>query len=179
MHCRRAFTLLEMLISTVLISLVLIGLYQSLNIQQQSNKILHGYLKNAEHQNRNVLVLYRDLIASDGNLSIHKGEFDRLCINRTANTLHDLDWPRVCWVVAKEHHTLFRIEGNAFSLPPRADERVAIDEVMKEMQLFDVYRNKGDLLIVLQAQNKPPYSFVIQGVEAPPPKRKKKKETKK
>ncbi len=168
MRCRRAFTLIEMLISTALISLVLVGLYQSLNIQEHSNRLLHHYLQKAENEDREVMVLYNDLLSSDGNLSLKKGEFDRLCINRTLNTLYDLDLPKVCWVVLKEKNTLVRVEGTAFSLPLKPEDSVAVDVVMEDMELFDVYRNKGDLLVVLQAKNRKPYSFVIQGLVPPP-----------
>ena len=44
---RSAFTLIEVLVSILLISLVFLGLYSSLDIQRRSNQHLHEYLQKA------------------------------------------------------------------------------------------------------------------------------------
>jgi len=174
---RGAFTLIEVLISVALLSLVLMGLYQSLDLQRQSNKHLHAFLQKALDRDRIAMVLYRDLLASDGDLTLTNGEFDRLCINRTTHSLYALPEAKVCWVVAKEGKTLTRIEGSDYKLPLKQEDRVAIDKVLPGMELFDLYRKKGDLLVVFKASNTDPYSFLLQGLE-PPPKPKKSKKVK-
>jgi len=174
MRMRRAFTLLEMLISTALLALVLIGLYGALNMQKRSTKHLFGFLTQALDADRGAVVLYRDIFQSDGNITLVNGEFDRLCLERTSHSLHGLSQAKVCWVVAKEGRALLRIEGNDFRLPLRSSDGVEIDEVMKPMALFDVQKNKKSVLVALQQLNRDPYAFLVQGVE-PPPKIKKKK----
>ncbi len=63
---RKAFTLIEILISIMLLSLVLIGLYDSLDIQRNSNKHLFEYLQKALIKIKPIMVLFNDLMESDG-----------------------------------------------------------------------------------------------------------------
>lgn len=168
MRQRHGFTLLEMLISTVLLSLVLIGLYGALNMQQRSTKHLFEFLSNALDADRGVMVLYRDVFQSDGNITIKNGEFDRLCLNSTSHSLHGLAQAKVCWIVAKEDHALLRIEGNDYRLPLRYSDGVEIDKVMAPVELFDVQWDKKNLLVGIKQIARDPYVFLVQGVEAPP-----------
>jgi prepilin-type N-terminal cleavage/methylation domain-containing protein len=170
MQQRRGFTLLEMLISTVLLSLVLLGLYGAMNMQQRSTRHLRTYLDKAMSADRGVMVLYRDLFQSNGQLTIQNGEFDRLCIDGTSHSLHGLAQAKVCWVVAKEGRTLLRIEGNDYRLPLSSNDGVEVDEVMKPMELFDIQwdKKKGRVLVALQTVAKDPFVFLIQGLTPPP-----------
>jgi len=178
MASRRAFTLLEVLISAALLSLVLLGLYRSLQMQQDSNRHLKEYLNRAMEKDKVAMVLYRDLLQSDGNLTLVKGEFDRLCIQRTTHSLYALSAPKVCWLVTKENNTLIRVEGGEFHLPLKMEEHVAIDRLIPQMELFDLYRKKSEILVLFKAVDSDPYSFLLQGIEQPPkpkPKAKKRK----
>ncbi len=172
MRLRNGFTLLEMLISTVLLSLVLLGLYGALNMQESSNKHLFEYLNKALKADKGAMVLYRDIFQSDGNITLKNGEFDRLCINNTSNSLHGLSQAKVCWVVLKENKSLIRIEGNGYELPLKHSDGVEVDEVMGPMELFDIQKDKEKVLVGLKQINRDPYVFLVQGIE-PPPKKKK------
>jgi prepilin-type N-terminal cleavage/methylation domain-containing protein len=172
---RSAFTLIEVLISVALLSLVLMGLYESLDLQRSSNRHLQEFLRQAMERDRVATVLYRDLLASNGDLTLVNDTFDRLCINRTTHSLYALPEAKVCWVVTKGDNTLTRIEGNSYKLPLRQEDRVAIDKVLPGMTLFDLYRKKGDLLVAFQAAGQEPYTFLVQGLEAPPKPSKAKK----
>ena len=164
---RSAFTLIEVLVSILLISLVFLGLYGSLDIQRRSNQHLHEYLQKALKRDQAVTVLYRDLLSSDGNLSITQGEFDRLCIANTAHSLYGLPNPKVCWLVLKDGNQLLRVEGGNFRLPLKSDDHVAIDRVMGPVELFDITRKKGELLVALKVKEKKAYAFLMQGIEQP------------
>lgn len=175
---RGAFTLVEVLISIALISLVLLGLYKSLDLQRDSNRQLHEYLRKSLQRDRVAITLYNDLLSSDGNLSIRKGRFDRLCIQNTVNSLYGLPSAKVCWVVLREGKELLRVEGGEYRLPLGGESSVAIDRVMGPMELFDIYRKGGELLVAMKAEREEPYTFLMQGVEQPPKPAPKKKKTK-
>ncbi len=168
MKLRKAFTLIEVLISVALLSIVMLGLYSALNMQRSSNKHLFSYLSKAIDGDRVIMVLYRDIMFSDGNLTIQKGEFDRFCIENTSNSLYGLSRAKVCWVVAKEENQLLRSEGNGYKLPLKHEDKVAVDKTIKHITLFDISRQKGDVLVMLQSANEKPYSFMLQGIEKPP-----------
>jgi len=175
MLLRRGFTLLEMLISTALLALVLLGLYGALNMQKRSTKHLYDFLDQALDADRGAMTLYRDIAQSDGNISLTDGEFDRLCLASTSHSLHGLGQAKVCWIVAKEEHALLRIEGNDFRLPLRHNDGVEIDEVLKPVALFDIQKDRKNVLVALQQANRDPYVFLVQGIEPPPRIKKKKK----
>jgi len=172
MNRRQAFTLIEVLISVALLSIVMMGLYSALSMQRNSNKHLFGYLTKAIENDKIIMVLYRDIMYSDGNLTIKKGAFDRLCIHNTGNSLYGLDQAKVCWLVGKEENRLLRVEGNGYTLPLKYEHKVAVDQTMEHVLLFDVSRKKGEVLVVLQAAGGEPYTFMLQGIEQPPKKKK-------
>ena len=175
---RKAFTLMEVLVSIALLGIILPALYQSVDMLRDSNQHLLEYLEKAKKVSKATQTLYLDILSSDGNITIKKDEFTRLCMEQTKNSLYALPVAKVCWVVLKKDNTLVRIEGNAYNLPLGSEERVEINPIMKDVEVFDVYHQKDKILVLLQQQAKEPISFMVQGVSKPE-KKKKKKKTKK
>ncbi len=95
-----------------------------------------------------------DIASSDGNISIQNDEFSRLCMESTLNSLYALPSAKVCWIVSKKSKTLMRSEGNYYALPLESEARVAVDSVMLDLDLFQVYRKKGEVLVLLQQKEK-------------------------
>jgi len=177
---RKAFTLIEVIISTILLSIVLIGLYSVLDTQRRSVKIIKSHLDKSIEQDRVIMVLYNDIIKSDGNITISKGERDTVCMNATTNSLYGLDIAKVCWLVLKDKDTLARVEGNGYRLPLGLEDNVEVNRVAKGVKLFDVTRSKdNNILVVIQEGKNEPYSFLLQGIKKPPKPPKKKKPKKK
>lgn len=175
---RKAFTLMEVLVSIALLGIILPALYQSVDMLRDSNQHLFEYLEKAKSVNKATQTLYLDILSSDGNITIKKDEFTRLCMEQTKNSLYALPVAKVCWVVLKKDNTLARIEGNAYNLPLGSEERVEINPIMKEVEIFDVYHQKDKILVLLQQQAKEPISFMVQGVSKPEKKKKEKKKKK-
>jgi len=161
---RSAFTLIEVLISIALLSLVLLALYRSVNMLQNSNTQLFHYLEKADREKRATETLFLDIAGSDGNLTIVGDEFSRLCLENSVNSLYGLSAAKVCWAVSKKEHTLLRSEGSGYVLPLNSDDRIAVDAVIEDVDLFRVYRKKGDVLVLLRQKGKKSISFMVQGV---------------
>ena len=179
-NSRAAFTLVEILIAIALLSIVLVGLYGVLDTQRRSVAIIKKNLDKSVDNDRVIMVLYNDILSSDGNITLKKGERDTLCIESTRNSLYELGIAKVCWLVLKEDDTLVRVEGNDYRLPLGLEDTVEIDRVLKGVRLFDITRSKSNILAVIQEANKEPYSFLLQGIKPPPkPKPKPKKKLKK
>jgi len=171
LRLRGAFTLIEVLISIALVSIVLLALYHALDIQRQFNKRVYLKLQAIKESAKGLNTLYKDILFSDGNISITKKEFDRLCIYKTKNSLYGLGVAQVCWIVTKdESKRLLRVEGGDFHLPIKLSEVVAVDRVMSNLELFDIVRSRGDILVTLKQKSKEGISFLIQGVYPPPKK---------
>ncbi|RLA69124.1 MAG: prepilin-type cleavage/methylation domain-containing protein [Epsilonproteobacteria bacterium] len=169
---RKAFTLIEVLISIALMGIVIVALFSSVDLLQNSNEHLLKYVKKSKKVTKATKTLYSDIISSDGNISIKKDEFSRVCMEETRNSLYALPSAKVCWVVLKKDKTLARVEGNNYRLPLRVDDRVEVDLIMKEVSLFDVYHEKDKVLVVLQQEGKEPITFMVQGVSKPEKKKK-------
>jgi len=176
---RKAFTLIEVLISIALLGIMIPVLYSSVDVLQESNSHVLEYLQKSKKITKATETLYLDILSSDGNISIQKDEYTRLCIENSKNSLYELSLAKVCWVVLKKDKALARIEGNGYSLPLGTDQRAEIDVVMKGVELFDVYHSKDKVLVLLQEKGKEPISFLIQGVTKPKKKKLKKKRMKK
>lgn len=164
---RKAFTLLEVLISIALMGIILVALFSSVDMLQNSNQHLLHYLKESKKITKASKVLYSDLLGSDGNISIKKDEFSRVCIEETANSLYALPLAKVCWAVLKKNNMLVRIEGNGYDLPLGREERVEVDPVMKGMEIFDLYHEKDKILVLMKQEGKEPISFMLQGITMP------------
>ena len=168
---RKAFTLLEVLISIALLTLVMLALNRSVAILRDSNTHLLDYLRTSKTETKVLNTLYRDIIGSDGNLTISKDEFSRLCIEETVNSLYELPTAKVCWVVLKQDNTLVRIEGNNYSLPVGYEEQVEADLLVKNLELFDTYQEKDKVLVLMKERNKEAMGFMIQGISKAEPKK--------
>ena len=169
---RPAFTLVEVLISIALLGIILPALYQSVDLLRDSNSHLFEYLEKAKKSTQATDTLYLDIVSSDGNISIQKDEYSRVCIEQTKNSLYALSVAKVCWLVLKKDKTLVRVEGNNYHLPLGLEERVEVNPVMKNVEIFDVYHEKDKILVLLQQKAKEPISFMIQGISKPVKKKK-------
>ncbi|HSR73834.1 MAG TPA: prepilin-type N-terminal cleavage/methylation domain-containing protein, partial [Sulfurovum sp.] len=164
---RKAFTLLEVLISIALLGIVIVALFSAVDMLQNSNQHLFKYLERSKQTTNATKVLYIDILSSDGNITIQKDEFSRVCMEDTQNSLYALPSAKVCWVVLKKDKTLARIEGNGYHLPVRVEEKVEIDPIMTDMEVFDVYHEKDKVLVLMQQKGQEPISFMLQGVAKP------------
>jgi prepilin-type N-terminal cleavage/methylation domain-containing protein len=164
MSNRKAFTLLEVLISIALLGIVIVALFSSVDMMQNSNQQLAKYLEKSKKITNATKVLYRDMMGSDGNITIKKDEFSRVCMEETRNSLYALPAAKVCWVILKKDKTLTRIEGNGYHLPLGLEERVEIDPIMTNIEVFDVYHEKDKVLVLIQQKGQEPISFMVQGI---------------
>ncbi len=171
---RRGFTLIEVLISILLLGIIMVALFSVVSMMRDSNAQLYTYLQKAKKVTQSTKVLYLDIIASDGNITITKDEYSRVCMEETGNSLYGLSLAKVCWLVLKEDNTLVRVEGNGYHLPTRYEEKVEVDPVIKHIELFDLYHQKDKVIVLLKEKHKEPISFMVQGISKPKPPKKKK-----
>jgi len=175
----KAFTLLEVLISIALLGFVMAVLYKSLDMVRYSNQHLYSYLQKSTKAIKGINTIYLDILKSDGNLTINQDDFSRLCIEDTRNSLYNLPSAKVCYLVLKDKNRLLRVEGNDYKLPKTTDDRVEIDEIMQDLTLFNIQRNRDKVLVMIDTKSSQPISFMVQGIIKPKPPKKPKKNIKK
>jgi len=169
----QGFTLVEVLISITLLALVLMALYKSADLMRVSNLHLFNYLKKSTNTLKGSKTLYMDLMHADHNITINTEEkFHRLTIANTTHSLYGLGHAKVVWLVYKTDNTLLRVEGGKYSIPLRNEERVEIDVIAKNLELFKVYKSKkkDKVLAMIQINGQEPQVFMSQNIPEPPPK---------
>lgn len=176
---RNAFTLLEVLISIGLLGIVIMALFSTVTMMRDSNAHLLTYLEKSKKITEATKILYLDILSSDGNITIKKDEYTRLCMEETKNSLYGLSLAKVCWVVLKKNNTLVRVEGNIYKLPTRFEDRVEVIPMIEGLEIFDVYHEKDKVLVLLQQKKQEPITFMVQGITKPIVKKKKVKKVKK
>lgn len=169
---RKAFTLIEVLISIALMGLILVPLFSVVEMMRNSNEQLLHSLEKSTQITKATKVLFQDIMASDGNFTLKKDEMSRFCIEETTNSLYELPLAKVCWLVLKDKNTLVRAEGNGYKLPLKYEDHVEVDTIMSNIEMFDVYRENGKdkVLVVIKQKEKEPISFLVQGIWKPKPR---------
>ena len=168
---KSAFTLIEVLISITLLSLALMALYKSADILRNSNMHLFRYLEKSTHALKGSKTLYMDLMHSDHNITINtEDKFHRLTINSTTHSIYGLSLSKVVWLVYKEENTLLRVEGGAYHVPLKSEERVEIDVIGKHIELFKIYKSKkkNKVLAMIQIKGQEPQVFMVQNIPLKP-----------
>lgn len=168
---KKSFTILEVVISVMLLGLVLLALYKSADLLNRANKKLLQYVEKTILLQRNIQILYKDIIQSNGDIRImsEDSNFHRLVIGNSRNSIHGLKSAVVTWLVSRNNNALVSLEGNNYTIPLQQDQRVEKDIIFKEMELFNVYEGGGqnhsrDILVVLKAKEAEPITFMIQAL---------------
>lgn len=168
---RKAFTLIEVLISITLLSLVFMALYKSADILRDSNLHLFKYLEKSSNNLKGSKTLYMDLMHASPSITIVTEEkYHRLIIEYTTHSLYGQGAAKVTWLVAKEKNTLLRIEGGEYDIPLRGEQHVEVDVVLKDTEMFKVYKSKkkDKILVIMQTKGQEPQTFMVQNISLPP-----------
>lgn len=172
MKRRAGFTLIEVLIAVLIVGFLVPALYRVLDLLYDMNNQVKTHLDRNAKAAEVMRTLYLDVAESDGNLTLHKDTFDRLCIERTVHSIYEKGAVRVCWVVGKRKHTLFRIEGKSFTLPLGREDEVMIDPMLVETTLFDLYHKQDTFIAYLRAkEDTAPHMFALNHIKKKPPKK--------
>ena len=157
---RSGFTLIELVISIMIIALIVTYLYQSLNVLKSANEQLEEKDTQRAYDTGIKKLLLLDIMqGNDINISQtdHKN-FDLLRLT-SGNSLHNIKLPTVTYLVTKKDGKLIRIEGLDYTLPLNRDTvyRVKYDELREHITHFKLYtdNNNSRMLINIKEEGKP------------------------
>ena len=158
---KRAFTLVELIISITLLGIIVIFLYSSTTALQKSNKIFYENEKKLEVGEDILNMLYKDIFQSN-ELNI-SGKNSVLLNLKTKNSLFNISMPYVSWFVSKDENTLLRFESiYPFSkMNNQNSYYYHISVVAKECEKFQIYqsKNKKYILIYIKLKNSEPLIY--------------------
>ena len=161
---KKAFTLIELIISILLIGLIVTYLFETLGVLKKSDKKLEAKREKRELMLKIKQSIYLDILqANDVNISkTNNKNIDLLTLKETKNSLHNLDMPDVIYLVDKKNR-LIRVEGYNIKLPLNTQTlyTVKFDEVLDNIEFFKIYKSKkkDKILIYLKSQKLPEIFF--------------------
>ena len=144
---KKSFTLIEILISISLFSIIILFLYQSLDITQKSNQFFSDKLSQKQDINNIKKIMFIDIIHSTDQ-SLIKIEKDRdknsIFYINTTNYYHNPFYNNITYLITKEKN-LVRIE----SLKPFVKDKlndnffddVYIDILYSDIEKFKISKN--------------------------------------
>ncbi len=148
---RKAFTLVELMISIILLSLIVSFLYQSVAQLQSSNQQFIKHTDSIQKREEVLKLLYNDFInANTIDWSEKERDLDVIAM-QSSHTLHAMTQPYLTYKVYRDENTLRRIESPLEKLDV-INNLFRFDEIIKDVKLFKVYEQKGHYLIYLQTE---------------------------
>ena len=147
---KKAFTLIELMISVVLLSLIVTFLYHALAQLQNSNAQFIKSTQNNTMTENSVKLLYNDFFNAISIQWLEKNSDKDVLILQTSNSLHNMTFPYVIYRIYKDEQTLRRIESPVEKVD-YVQKRFRFNAMIKDVKTFRVYEQKGHYLIYLKA----------------------------
>lgn len=155
---KKAFTLIEVMISVALFSIIILFLFQTLDMNEKSNNFYEDKLESYKTADDLKFVIYEDILNNSENNETQlfkKDKNDNTILRlKTSNTFHNPFYGNVTYFVGKDGE-LFRIESKEFFNPE------VVYDVLKESYI-DVIYSGVEKFRVLKKQNQKDFAIYIK-----------------
>ncbi len=172
---KKAFTLIEVMISIVLLMIIIGFLYQSLDITEKSNKFFKEKLIKKQDTNRIKSIFFKDILYSIKennkkeikNLDIDKNKNTIFRI-KSSNTYHDTFFQNITYLISKKNN-LIRIESKQlFDKNKLNDEffkNAFLDTIATGIEKFKIIeKDKNKYVIYLKFKDDIDTMFIVKSV---------------
>lgn len=148
---KKAFTLIELMISIILLSIIVTFLYQAVAQLQHSNQRLLVRADEVDRRENILKLLYNDFInARSLSWRDKLTQTDKIVL-KTSNSLYDMSEPYVHYRVYPDEKSLRRIESPAEVLDSERSV-FRFDTVLQGVESFKVYVSRGHCFIYLKSE---------------------------
>jgi len=140
---RRAFTLIELMISISILAIIMIFLYKSYATMNRSNRFYKQKLQLIKDEEIKKKILYIDFLTSFGNSIkiLNQEPNSDVVFLQTKNSMHKRYNPYVAYIF--KNHKLYRLESlKKFTTYPLVQNSVFSFEVLGDCEIFRVYKSK-------------------------------------
>ncbi|MEA3513303.1 MAG: prepilin-type N-terminal cleavage/methylation domain-containing protein [Campylobacterota bacterium] len=144
---KKAFTLVEILISISLFSIIIIFLYQSLDMTQKSNDFFSEKLE-VKLESQNIKkILFMDMINKKDKINLDSSDEFAILQITTNNYYHNPFYENITYLVTKEKN-LVRLESkekfNKAKLDDEFFDNTYIDILQKDIKVFKIAYDEKD-----------------------------------
>ncbi len=159
---KKAFSLFELVISIILLGLIVTFLYTAIDNLQKSNTIFSQKDKIVTKELELLMLIYEDIFnANDINITKQK-QHDKITLI-SSNSLFDIEYPYITWLVSKENNSLLRIESTKEFKNVTAEEvnMFHILKLAQDCESFQIYQSKkkDTILLYIKLKDKKPIIY--------------------
>jgi len=164
---KKSFTLIEVLISIILFSILLIFLYQALEMTKKSNKFYSNKLTQIENKTKIKKLFFSDFRNKSSKIiNLKDKEENSIIYFNTSNTFHNPFYTNIIYLVTKKHN-LVRMEcKNKFSKKKITDDYLQtcyIDNILQNIKNFNLqFTKSNNEQFVIYINNNKEYFFITE-----------------
>lgn len=147
---RKGFTLVELMVSIVILSIMMLFLYKSYSGLNKSNKIFDKEVQKVSKIEKIKQILYLDFTLAQGVTILNQDNKEDVVFLKTRSSVHNRVNPYVAYIVKAK--ILYRLESlrELKEYPLGADSEFVVDK-LKGVELFRVYpsrENQNSLYLI-------------------------------
>jgi len=162
---KRGFTLIEILVSIVLLGLISLFVSSTIYQTKKNNKLFKNEVLKGTKKEIFLNTLYKDiLLSTDLNISNNKNyTIIKLLSN---NSVYGISHPYISWLVLKQNHTIIRLESAKKIVLPISENMqkfAYIDIVQKNCKFFQasLSKDKKSILVFIKIKKQKPIIYEI------------------
>ena len=158
---KKAFSLVELIISIVLLAIIATFLYSTVSNLEKTNRIFAANEKALNKREKVIDLLYDDIFTAN-TLTLSGFEYS-LASMQTNNSLFDIAAPYVTWLVSKDKNTLLRFESikEFKNINSQNVDYYHVSKVGENCEIFKIYQSKkkDSILIHLKFKDEEPLIY--------------------
>ncbi len=158
---RNGFTLIELIISVFLLGMIVYFLYSSVANLQKSNQIFEKKSQSAFTNQRILSMMQKDIFYAT-KLTI-SGRNNSLLDMQSANSIFDIDYPYVTWLLKPDLKKLVRFESTLpfKDMNAKNNPFFHLSIINKECERYKVYQSKDkeNILIYIKFKDEDPLVY--------------------
>jgi prepilin-type N-terminal cleavage/methylation domain-containing protein len=163
------FTLIEILVSVVLIGLISIFATSLIYQAKQDSKMFEKRVVSRDKTELLDEVLYKDIFQAKTIKASNNKKYDVLYI-KSKNSIYGIAEPYIVWLVLRNDNTLIRMESaREITLPIKEEYKkyIFLDKVSKNCESFSVNisKNTKNILYFVKIKGKKPILFEVEKLE--------------
>jgi len=162
---KKGFTLIEILVSIVLLALISIFVSSTIYQTKNNNKLFKKEVYKSTKKEIFLDTLYKDiLLSSDLNISDNKKYTVIQLLSN--NSVYDISHPYITWFVLKQNNSIARLESAKKIVMPiskNMQKFVYMDIVQKNCQYFQLSlsKDKKSVLVFIKIKTQKPIIYEI------------------
>jgi len=154
---KKSFTLIEIMVSIVIFSLLVLLMSKVLVTLNISLKSLENMYKEKSLEDYFIKTIYRDILEKRFIKIDNNNKNYSIIYIQTTNSLYKIPAPYVVWYVSKKNNSIIRLESSQKIILPTS--KGYVDKFLDNVKIFKIYQKNGKFLVFLKANKEIFFEF--------------------